>query len=162
MPDAFVPLRAWLRPPTLVEDIPEAQAEPEPLPELPLIEEDEAPDAIDAAIREAKRFRAALSDALSGALDALLADIASDVLARELQIAPCDLQRIVERALQRYGSHVLCVRVHPSEAALAGGEWHVESDPRMRCGDVEVVLSSGTIDARLGARLSRVLAEARA
>lgn len=153
-------MRAWFR---------ERQATPtvtsaEPL--LPVddvdavvtVEEALEEDELGFAIGEARRFRAALADATSACLADLLADLSAQVLARELELAPADVQRIVEDALERYGADVVTVRVHPSEAALLGDAWRVELDERLRCGDVEIVVANGTIDARLGSRLARVLA----
>ena len=68
------------------------------------------------AASEARRFRAALADALAFSLERLVRDIACDVLARELVLAPPDVAAIAARALERYlEDGPLQVRVHPDD-----------------------------------------------
>ena len=150
MPERFVPMREWLRPPAPVEDVciqppeePEAHCDPDPL--------------VDEVIREARRFRAALADTVAFCARDLLTEIASDVLARELQLQPCDLSRIVESALERYGVMPLRIRAHPSDAAALEETWSVVRDEELRRGDAVIETAAGSIDARLGVRLARVL-----
>ncbi|MBV8638441.1 MAG: hypothetical protein JO322_10170 [Candidatus Eremiobacteraeota bacterium] len=161
MLDGFVPMRAWLERGDDSAPVPDTGAEldrePEPFvePQLPNSFEDE----IDVAIGEARRFRAALADALDACVEELLRDVAGDVLARELRLAPCDVRAIVERAVERYGVDPLCIRVNSADARAfeATGE-KVVVDDRVRGGDVFIDIRQGSIDASLGARLERVLA----
>lgn len=107
------------------------------------------------ALREAKLFRARLADAFDDARARLLRELAADVLARELRIAPCDLDLLAQRALA--AAPVVRVRVAPSEIGLISGI-PVVADPELAEGDAVVELDGGgAIDARLGARLALVL-----
>ncbi len=130
----------------------------------PEVETHDTPEAeteygIDDAIGDARRFRASLADALAMCLEELLRDIAGDVLARELQLAPCDVRAIVERAVERYGIEPVCIRVNPADAhALDRMGAIVVADGQMRGGDVLLEMRHGSIDASLGVRLERVLA----
>lgn len=151
MPDTFVPMREWLRPP---EPPPEAAPDPEPPPHEPLtIEASETEEAI----AEARRFRAAFADVTETCVRDLLTDICAEVVGRELQLGSCDIARIIERAIANAGSEPVRIRVHPSEAPLLAGRWNVVCDETLRAGDAILETSSGTIDARLGVRLARVL-----
>ncbi len=109
------------------------------------------------AIREAKLFRARVAEAVEIAVADLLADIASDVLARELQLQPADLRAIVDRALDRFAAD------EPLRVRTADGEPASElaipivRDASLLAGDAVLDFRSGSVDARLGTRLARVL-----
>ncbi|MEO7201186.1 MAG: hypothetical protein ABI431_00970, partial [Candidatus Tumulicola sp.] len=95
MPDGFVPLDRALR------AAPEPQTVSGDLPTSVVSTNEAEPDLEDASA-EARRFRAALADALALSLERLLRDVACDVLARELLLAPPDVAAIAARALERY------------------------------------------------------------
>jgi hypothetical protein len=107
-----------------------------------------------AAAREARLFRARLADALDDALARLLREIAADVLARELRLAPCDVAEIARRALER--APAVRVRVASADAGDAYGLPSVV-DPELHAGDAVFELDGGALDARLGVRLATVL-----
>ncbi|HTW83742.1 MAG TPA: hypothetical protein VMD91_06735 [Candidatus Sulfotelmatobacter sp.] len=100
-------------------------------------------------------FRARLADAFDAAATRMLRELATDVLARELRLAPCDLAAIVAR--HRSSAPVVRVRVAPDDARIDLG-LPVTVDPALRAGDAIVELAGGTIDARLGVRLAALLA----
>jgi flagellar biosynthesis/type III secretory pathway protein FliH len=156
MPDRFVPLDEFFRRPAPDESAPAARTETPPAQAPAPERANEVAEAL-AAVR---RFRAALADAVAAALDELLRDIACDVLARELTLAPADVAAIAAGALERYAADSpVSVRVHPDEcSALSGLDLTAIGDPGLRRGDVVVDLHSGTIDASLGARLEYLLA----
>lgn len=146
--DAFVPLAVFLTPPS------------EPQVCAPLAPDPIVPEELEATLRAARRFRAALSDALEAALPQLLAAIAEDVLARELQLEPVAIARVVEAALDRAGGDgVLTIRVHPNDRdAVAELGFTTLADAALCAGDCRIELRSGTIDASLRLRLETVLA----
>jgi Flagellar assembly protein FliH len=110
--------------------------------------------------RAARLFSARLTEALEGAVERLLCDIACDVLARELQLAPADIERIVDRALQRFiAEEPLRVRVHPSDAEGVQCALPLAADPQLSRGDAILELRDGFVDASLGIRLETVLRE---
>lgn len=157
MPDEFVSFATWF-----AEGEPEAQTPPEEvLLEPPAVEtvfeRDEAAEAISSALR----FRAALADALDVSVVDLLRAIAIDVVVRELRLAPADIRGIVERARDRYGfDEPVAIRVNPNDkSALDDVPLTVMCDPSLRRGDVMIDVATGTIDASLGARLDRIIAQ---
>jgi flagellar biosynthesis/type III secretory pathway protein FliH len=152
MPDGFVPLDRALRvvpeSPTVSGDIVAAVASTN----------EAEPDLAEVA-SDARRFRAALADALALSLERLVRDVACDVLARELLLAPPDVAAIAARALERYlEDGPLQLRVHPDDrGACASLDLPVVTDGRLRAGDVVLDVRCGSIDASLGARLETVL-----
>lgn len=151
MLDDFTPLAQWLRPQPVIEE----------QPMTTLVEDEEEPvvlDDVDDACAQARRFRASLADAVDCAVDDVLATIASAVLGRELLLAPADVRRIVTNAIDGEVREVLRVRVHPNDrSACHGLPYDVRIDDTLRPGDAVIEVTHGTIDARLGTRLSRVL-----
>jgi flagellar biosynthesis/type III secretory pathway protein FliH len=157
MSDEFVPLANYLRPAAVapsVEVSPACDSEPSDAPY--------AQAESDEAMRSARRFRAALADALDVAVQRLVRAIARDVLARELQLEPADLTAIVAKALDRQADErVLSVRAHPTDlAALASIGLERVADSTLAPGDILIALHSGTIDLSLNARLEAAIAAA--
>ncbi len=152
MPDGFVPLDRALRP------APEPQTVSGDLATTVVLTNQAEPDLEDAAA-EARRFRAALADAFALSLERLVRDVACDVLARELVLAPPDVAAIAARALERYlDDGPLQLRVHPDDrGACAPLDLRIVTDERLRAGDVVLDVRCGSIDASLGARLETVL-----
>lgn len=150
MSDGFVPLADFLTP--LPPAPPEAPG--------PVRTERLVPEELETTLRAARRFRAALSDALDAALPQLLREIAEEVLARELRLEPVAVARVAAAALDRAGEeHVVAIRVHPSEHdAVAALGVATVADTTLDPGDCRVELRSGTIDASLRLRLETVLA----
>ncbi|MDP9111043.1 MAG: flagellar assembly protein FliH [Candidatus Eremiobacteraeota bacterium] len=159
MHDEFKPLASLFREPTspaaAMDSAPIQTGDPIP------DHEDDVRDAWRALAREVRIFRARLEDELAIALDALLPDVAADVLGRELRLQAADLARIVGAAVERYAhEEPLRVRVHPSDRdLLADLDVAIVCDKDLRRGDAVLELRSGTIDATLGARLETLLQE---
>jgi len=148
MSERFVPLAAYLRPET-----PAIEVFPEVVPQAvhPDIEE---------AIGAARRFRAAVADAVEAALTPLLHEIADNVLGRELKIAPADVAAVVAAALARFEKErVLVIRAHCEDLeALAAFGIECVADSRLGRGEMFFEVRSGTIDLRFAARLEAALA----
>ena len=110
-------------------------------------------------LRELRLFRAKAADALDAAVHEMLGDVAAEVLARELQLAPADIGRIVNRALKRFAAaEPLRVRVHPHDAQGLHLALPIRPDESLRPGDAVIELRCGSIDASLGARLASAVA----
>lgn len=156
----FVPLADLVRPRVAPADV----SAPEPLavvPEAttadaaaPVVIDDVCADDLYEALRDARLFRARLADAFDAALARLLRELAADVLARELRLAPCDLHAIAQRIAA--SAPVVRLRV-PIEAHIHAPGVEVVHDPQLRDGDAIVELDGGAIDARLGVRLALAL-----
>jgi len=155
MPDRFMPLREFVF---------RASAEPVVQAEEPVaaVEVDETLLQTRDALGEIRRFHAAVRDAVDAAVNTLLCDIAADVLARELELAPANIEAILSRACARYArEEIVRVRVHPDEATQVSYTGvAVIADSDVRRGDVMLEVCSGTIDVSLGARLAHVLERA--
>jgi flagellar biosynthesis/type III secretory pathway protein FliH len=153
MAEGFVALDAFLREASPSVIASEVASAGEYGDEAPHVRNEACPCA--GAFSEIRRFHAALADALDFALEGLLRDVACDVLARELSLAPADVAAIAARALTRYANESpVRLRAHPEEIGhLAGINVPVVADSGLRRGDVAIDLQCGTIDAGLGARL---------
>jgi flagellar biosynthesis/type III secretory pathway protein FliH len=162
MPSGFVPLESFfqLHPNETARDEVEVQASPSHAGggDEAACKDERTVDALAAA----RRFHAALADALDAALDALVRKIAREVLGRDLALAPVDIAAIASSVLYRYAAESpVCLRAHPDQInQLAGLGLGVVADPKLGRGDIIVELRSGTIDARLAARLECVLESA--
>ena len=162
MSENFVPLAAFLRPPP--------PALPEAL-EIKVLDEgsagvarsDDLAAEYAAVFSSIRRFRAGIADALDAAVQRLLEEVAENVVARELQIAPPDITAIVAKARERAtAERVITVRVHPAQRkALATLNLDVHEDERLQPADVVVELRSGTIDLRLRTRIAIALTACR-
>lgn len=146
MPESFVPLERYLR----------AESQPSPAP-TPVPEC--APEPSRARLHEFRRFYACVADAVETARADLLRDLAADVLARELQTAPVEIERIASKLLSRFSEqepvHVLA---HAAEIErLRHLDVPVHPAEHLRRGDITLVLRYGSIDASLGARMADVL-----
>jgi flagellar assembly protein FliH len=109
-------------------------------------------------MRDIRLFRARVGEAVETAVEIVIGDIAAEVLARELKLAPANVERIVDRALQRYFSEEpLRVRVHPADAAAIECSVPVVADGELAPGDAVLELRDGYVDARFGVRLASVL-----
>jgi hypothetical protein len=118
--------------------------------------------SLHAALRDARLFRARLADAFDDAAARLLRDLAADVLARELRLAPCELTAIVQRIAEC--APVVRVRTAACDAARTAGVLRsrgcdvvVVEDAALAGGDAVVELAGGALDARLGVRLAAAL-----
>jgi len=160
--DEFVPLAEFLSPSTadVVASVSAA---------APAVEEADvaAPSPANDVVSESastftavRRFRAAVADAVDVAVQQLLAEIAQNVLARELELGPVDIGAIVAKARERLlAEKILVVRIHPQDRETLGElDIDVVPDERLERGDVVAELSTGTIDLRLRARLETALA----
>lgn len=123
-----------------------------------------APQRDEGAGREARLFYATLRERLDAAVAGLLEGIANEVLARELHLAPCDLEQIVTRLYGAYARHEpLRVRIHPGDRAQAAPcALPVYEDEALQAGDVVLELRDASVDARLHLRLADVLERPRA
>ncbi|HXB82679.1 MAG TPA: FliH/SctL family protein [Candidatus Acidoferrum sp.] len=160
MSEEFIPLARFLSPPPaepLALPLAQRPAAGEPLASF--AQPAETVTEYAATFGAVRRFRAALADALDVAVQQLLAEIAENVLARELRLAGPDVAAIVAKTRERFSNErVLTVRVHPRDRnALGALEIDAVLDESLSPGDVIAELRSGTIDLRFRARLESAL-----
>ncbi len=137
--------------------MPVAQAAPVPEP----VGETASPDDEgDELRRDLALFHARIADALDAAVERLRGDVVAEILGRELLLQPCDIARIVVRALDRYAhAQPLRVRAHPAECALLADLMvPVVADEALRRGDAVIDVRDGSLDVTLGARVEMLLA----
>lgn len=109
-------------------------------------------------LRDVRLFHARVIEAVDAAVETLVADIAADVLGRELLLAPAEIEAIVDRALARFAAEEpVRVRVHGDDAVRITCGVPVVPDARLRPGDAVIELRNGSIDACLGVRLHALL-----
>lgn len=150
MPKEFRALQELLR-----EEAPRVHT-PQPAPAVPSCqcERDEVE-----VVRSLRLFHARVADEVENAVGMLLTDIASDVLARELALAPADVDRIIQAALRRFvDEEPVRVRVHSSRLQAIHATVPVVVDDAMREDDAVLELRTGSLDCSLGVRLACVLA----
>lgn len=159
MSEGFIPLARFLSPPPAEPVVPFLSQDPAAGEPLAPFEPAETVTEYVATFGAVRRFRAALADALDVAVQQLLAEIAENVLARELRLAGADVAAVVAKTRERFSNErVLTVRVHPRDRnALRGLEIDAVVDESLAPGDVIAELRSGTIDLRLRARLENAL-----
>lgn len=149
MPEGFVSLATMLR----------ARAPQEPCAPSEIVAPQADRPHDDVLAGEVRWFRARLAEAFEAALSRLLGDLACDVLARELALAPANIAAIAAAVLERAADESpVALRVHPDDApALIGVELPVMRDAALRPGDLVVDLRDGQLDASLGVRLDGIL-----
>ncbi len=109
-------------------------------------------------VRELTLLRLAALEAYARAKDGLLEALARDVLARELELSPVDLERLVRAGLARFSGHEpLALRVSASDAASLSVDIPVTIDPALGAGDLVIELRDGVADARFAVRLAGVV-----
>ncbi len=166
MPGNFITLAEMLRPSAVAREQiesagPSVSIESSCAPVVPEHpEERRFDDIVTLAISDARRFRAVLADAISHAAVSLVREIASDVLARELQFAPCAMDALVVRLVNDHMNAVpLRVRISPHDQFFTS-DFPFVVDAALQPGDAILECTSGAIDARLGVRLADVIERA--
>jgi Flagellar assembly protein FliH len=114
-------------------------------------------------LRDVRLFHARIIEAVEAAVETLVADIAADVLGRELLLEAADIESIVDAALQRFSSEEpLRIRVNADDVSRVRCSVPVVADDRLRRGDAVLELRGGSVDASLGVRLASVIQAATA
>jgi len=121
-----------------------------------------APVAHEDWATEFARLRVAVVEAYERSAASLLAALARDVLARELLLAPADLDALVASALASFAaSEPVGLAVSASDAtARLRTSLPVRVDPALRPGDVILELKDGALESSLAFRLSSALVTA--
>ncbi|TAM62481.1 hypothetical protein EPN52_00045 [bacterium] len=121
-------------------------------------------DEEDEAVSCALRFRAALREAFERELAGLFGDLAARVVARELRLAPADLEAIARAVLEHRGEgEPLALRAAPEDGErlrelVREHGLALVFDECMHPGDVMLELRCGALESTLATRLDGVLA----
>ena len=152
-----MPLAASLRAATVAarpaNDVREQPAPPETPP----------PEAADVGVfRDLGLMRLAALEAFERARDALLEELARSVLARELMLAPADVEGLAARLLERFAdAQPVALVVSEADAGTLRVALPVRVDPALAPGDLVIEVRDGVLDARFALRLEAALERAR-
>ena len=117
--------------------------------------------AVEGFVESLALARLAALEAFDRAVPRLLAAFAQDVLARELTLAPVDIERLVAVARTRMAAEEpVTVWVATVDAARLSCGLPVRCDPALRTGDLVVQVRDGEIDARFTLRVAQAVAAA--
>jgi len=112
-------------------------------------------------VEELALLRLAALEAFERARGRMLEILAREVLARELMLAPADLEALAARALRTFAeSEPLALVVAPADAARVSSPLPVRIDPSLVAGDLVIAVRDGEIDARFALRLAEAVATA--
>jgi len=127
----------------------------------PLEARDREAGACERAVEELALLRLAALEAFERARCRLLEALARDVLARELMLAPADLDALAARALRAFAeSEPVALVVAPVDAARVSSPLPVRVDDALCAGDLLIAVRDGEIDARFALRLAEALRSA--
>lgn len=156
MVESFMPLRQWAASCNAAPVVPsEIVGAAESCEEV----DERGAGAQSAMLSEMRVWYARLNDALDAACERVLIEIAAGVLARELQLAPCDLSRLTASLRGESLGEPLRLRLHPGDAVRYGADaLPILADSTLEPGDAILELREGSIDARFGIRLAAALA----
>lgn len=119
-------------------------------------------DLLDGFVAELARLRARAAEHLEQEAETLLAQLADRILARELLVAPANIEALVTEALNELASDArVVVRVSPADATRLGERVPHEVDQMLQPGDFAVDVPGGNYDASFQTRLETVLASHR-
>ncbi|HEY8297207.1 MAG TPA: FliH/SctL family protein [Candidatus Baltobacteraceae bacterium] len=120
------------------------------------------PPELEEAAREIRLFHAHVREALDRAVERLVCEIATDVVARELRLAPVEIERIVDRVSREFfAEEPIRVCLHPDDVlSVLTHDVALVADRTLRRGDVRLEVRNGSIDASLGVRLAGVVERA--
>ncbi len=105
--------------------------------------------------------RVAALEAFERGAAALLERLADEVLARELTIAPVDVNALVRRLVAAFdAASPVAIVASPGDAESIDCAVPLRCDPSLAAGDVVLIVRDGTVDARMPLRLRQALREA--
>jgi hypothetical protein len=112
-------------------------------------------------VHELTLLTLAAREAFSHAAARLLGELASEVLARELLLAPADIIALVERALAAFAQHApVAIAVSAQDAERVRAAVPVRIDSGLGAGDLIVDVRDGTFESTFAFRLEDAVARA--
>jgi flagellar biosynthesis/type III secretory pathway protein FliH len=106
-------------------------------------------------------MRLAALEACESGMGRVIRLCAAEVLARELMLAPADIDAIVKRALASFALHEpVEIVVSAADAERVRAPLPVRVDPKLVAGDLVVLVRDGELESTFGFRLEDALARA--
>jgi hypothetical protein len=160
--ESFVPLAALVR----GKSAPAVASEPSTVAPAVAVSTDaptqhSAAFAYPDAIGDFALMRLAALEGYERACARLLESLASEVLGRELALAPADLAALLQRALAAFSEQEpLAVALSPHDAERVRVSLPVRIDPLLAAGDLVIEVSDGVLESRYAFRTQVALARA--
>ena len=102
--------------------------------------------------------RLAASEAFERRARRLVATLARDVLARELALAPADIEALVGSALAAFAEHdPIAISVAAADADRVRADLPFRIDPQLHPGDLIVHVADGSFESPLAFRLAEAV-----
>jgi flagellar biosynthesis/type III secretory pathway protein FliH len=112
-------------------------------------------------VGELALMRLAAIEAFEGLAQRCVRLLASEVLFRELALAPVDLEALVKHALERFAEHApIAIAVSEADAERVRAPLPIRVDPTLAAGDLVVEVRDGAFEARFAFRLEDALRRA--
>jgi flagellar biosynthesis/type III secretory pathway protein FliH len=159
--ERFIPLAAFVRGNAHAANAPAPIAAA--LPESEAAEPSATPGVLDFAhadvVHELALMRLAAMEAYECAVTSLLRSLADEVLARELLLAPADVDALVRRVLATFAVRdPVELRVSAADAGRVQAGTSLRVDPSLGRGDLIVVVRDGALESRFAQRFEDALA----
>ena len=140
---------------------------PAPVPNVASGAPPSVPRAIDFAhadvVHELALMRLAAMEAFEGLAHRALRLLASDVLFRELALAPADVEALAKRAVERFAEHApVAIAISAADAERVRLPLPVRVDPALCAGDLVVDVCDGAFESHFSFRLEDALRRAEA
>jgi len=112
-------------------------------------------------VHDLTMMRLAAGEAFEGAMRRLIADLAHEVLGRELALAPADIEALVARALAAWTQHEpVALVVGPADRDRVRAPLPVRTDATLAAGDLIVYVRDGAFESSFGFRLEGAIERA--
>ncbi|GAC1302856.1 MAG: hypothetical protein NVSMB19_12460 [Vulcanimicrobiaceae bacterium] len=109
-------------------------------------------------VHELTMLRLAALEAYESATRRLIADLAHDVLGRELALAPVDIEALVARALAAFADlEPIALAVAPADRERVRAPLPVRADATLAAGDLVVYVRDGAFESPYAFRLADAL-----
>jgi flagellar biosynthesis/type III secretory pathway protein FliH len=119
-------------------------------------------DLLETFVADIARLRARVAERFEERAEAVLADLAKRVLARELATSPPEIEALLAEALSELADETgVVVRVCPQDAERLSARWPVCAEAGLTPGDFAIEIDDGRYDAALQTRLEAMLASHR-
>jgi hypothetical protein len=157
MPDGFISLGDWVREMRAHAPLPPPDAPEASDPELAVPEQTAE---IASFAEEIALLRLRVVESFERSRERLLRRFAEEVLVREQQLLPADIEAIARKALIAFAEESpVALAVAPAEAACLRADIPVRADAALQPGDIIVDIADGRFESPLRLRVARIIQE---